>query len=76
LFIENEYCQKVDLLLRFSSIFWMDFTTAYFTFFSQQVHYVLEGNRFAHTPGALPFQDKWLWAIISDKIRVRRSVDF
>jgi hypothetical protein len=41
-----------------------------------KVHYVVEGTRFLHAPATLPFQDKWLWSIISDKIRIQRSIEF
>ncbi|ODM96651.1 A-kinase anchor protein 14 [Orchesella cincta] len=40
------------------------------------VTYVLEGTRFAHRPGKVVFQDKWLWAIITDKLRVQKAVNF
>ncbi|XP_035707290.1 uncharacterized protein LOC118435388 [Folsomia candida] len=41
-----------------------------------KVHYVVEGTRFRHTPGSIPFQDKWLWSVIMDKVRLQRSLGF
>lgn len=39
-----------------------------------KISYVLEGTRFAHSPGKIPFQDKWLWNIITDKLRVQKAL--
>ncbi|CAG7721407.1 unnamed protein product [Allacma fusca] len=41
-----------------------------------KVHYVLEGTRFPHTPGEIPFQQKWLSGIICEKMRLMRSIKF
>ncbi|CAL8100905.1 unnamed protein product [Orchesella dallaii] len=41
-----------------------------------KVTYVLEGTRYAHRPGKVAFQDKWLWGIITDKLRVQKAVNF
>jgi len=41
-----------------------------------KVTYVLEGTRYAHRPGKVIFQDKWLWGIITDKLRVQKAVNF
>ncbi|CAG7821315.1 unnamed protein product [Allacma fusca] len=41
-----------------------------------KVHYVLEGTRFPHTPGLIPFQQKWLSGIICEKMRLIRDFKF
>jgi hypothetical protein len=41
-----------------------------------KVHYVLEGTRYPHVPGQIPFQQKWISGIICEKMRLIRSVKF
>lgn len=41
-----------------------------------KVTYVLEGTRFPHSPGKIPFQEKWLWGIIQDKLRIQKAMNF
>jgi len=41
-----------------------------------KVHYIVEGTRYQHYPGAIPFQQKWLKGIIAEKTKLQRLIDF
>ncbi|XP_054656547.1 A-kinase anchor protein 14 [Dunckerocampus dactyliophorus] len=38
-----------------------------------EVHFVVESNRFVHTPGRIRFTDKWLVDIIENKLALREA---